>query len=211
MSWIRLPKDPKPTGKGPNKSKPDRILKAIKKYAKEQKNAMRSQVDQLKTERLKLAEENARRDSEKLIPRKAGESAQPRDRHPCVKDPGRGAEKAVHRARRDGRRRLCEGGGEARRVYQTDAYAEKLLESAREIAAPDGDNDCTVYLNEGATLPPRQIGSKCSAEMSPVEKDNAIRIGGVKEAVRRCASPLTRNARQQAASAAQVVLSRTPI
>ena len=42
------------------KDKTDNFLKAIKKYAKEQKTAMHGEVKQLKTERLKEAEEEAR-------------------------------------------------------------------------------------------------------------------------------------------------------
>ena len=49
------------------KNKTDNFLKAIRKYANAQKNAMRGEVKQLKTERLKEAEEKAQRDSERLI------------------------------------------------------------------------------------------------------------------------------------------------
>ena len=48
-------------------NKTDNFLKAIKKYAKAQKTAMQGEVKQLKTERLKEAEEKAQRDSERLI------------------------------------------------------------------------------------------------------------------------------------------------
>ena len=42
------------------KDKTDNFLKAIKKYAKEQKTAMHGEVKQLKTERLKEALSNVR-------------------------------------------------------------------------------------------------------------------------------------------------------
>lgn len=56
------------------KARTDRFLRAIKKYAKEQKNAMEGEVRQFKTERLKEAREKAQRDSEKLIFEKKEES-----------------------------------------------------------------------------------------------------------------------------------------
>ena len=48
------------------KNKTDNFLKAIKKYAKAQKNAMEGEVKQLKTERLAEAEAKAKRDSDRL-------------------------------------------------------------------------------------------------------------------------------------------------
>ena len=48
-------------------AKTDNFLKAIKKYADEQRNAMRTEVEQLKEEKIKEAEKKAKYDSEKLI------------------------------------------------------------------------------------------------------------------------------------------------
>ena len=56
------------------KDKTDNFLKAIKKYAKTQKTEMQGKVKQLKSERLKEAEENAKRDSQRLIKEKLHES-----------------------------------------------------------------------------------------------------------------------------------------
>ena len=55
------------------KNKTDNFLKAIKKYAGAQKKAMEGEVKQLKSERLKEAEEKAKRDSEALKKQKLNE------------------------------------------------------------------------------------------------------------------------------------------
>ena len=44
-------------------AKTDNFLKAIKKYADEQRNAMRTEVEQLKEEKIKEAEKKAKYDS----------------------------------------------------------------------------------------------------------------------------------------------------
>ena len=176
----KAPKDPKPGkgGKGRNKSKPDRFLKAIKKYAKEQKNAMRSEVEQLKTERLKLAEENARRDSEKLIREKLEEA---RSRETVIlASKTKEGQKKLFIARSEMVEDVFAKAAEKLVAYTaTDAYTEKLLESAGEIAALFGDNDCTVYLNERDLAAADRIKALFSGNVT-VEKDDTIRIGGVK-------------------------------
>ncbi len=176
----KAPKDPKPGkgGKGRNKSKPDRFLKAIKKYAKEQKNAMRSEVDQLKTERLKLAEENARRDSEKLIREKLEEA---RSRETVIlASKTKEGQKKLFITRSEMVEDVFAKAAEKLVAYTaTDAYTEKLLESAGEIAALFGDNDCTVCLNERDLAVSDRIKALFSGNVT-VEKDDTIRIGGVK-------------------------------
>ena len=176
----KAPKDPKPGkgGKGRNKSKPDRFLKAIKKCAKEQINAMRSEVEQLKTERLKLAEENARRDSEKLIREKLEEA---RSRETVIlASKTKEGQKKLFIARSEMVEDVFAKAAEKLVAYTaTDAYTEKLLESAGEIAALFGDNDCTVYLNERDLAAADRIKALFSGNVT-VEKDDTIRIGGVK-------------------------------
>ena len=56
------------------KNKTDNFLKAIRRYAKQQKSVMKGEVKQLKTERLKEAEEKAKRDSQRLIKDKLQET-----------------------------------------------------------------------------------------------------------------------------------------
>ena len=49
-----------------SKNKTDNFLKAIKKYADEQRSAMQTEVAQLKEEKLKEATEKGRHDSENI-------------------------------------------------------------------------------------------------------------------------------------------------
>ena len=49
------------------RNKTDNFLKAIKRYAKQQKSAMQGEVKQLKSERLREAEEQARAESDRII------------------------------------------------------------------------------------------------------------------------------------------------
>lgn len=174
------PKDPKAGkgGKGRNKTKPDRFLKAIKKYAKEQKNAMRSEVDQLKTERIRQAEENAKRDSEKLIREKLEET---RSRETVIlASKTKEGQKKLFIARGEMIEDVFAKAEEKLIAYTaTDAYAEKLLKSAKEIADLFGDNDCTVYLCERDMAMSEQIKALFNGNVT-VEKDDSIRIGGVK-------------------------------
>ena len=57
-----------------SKNKTDNFLKAIKKYADEQRSAIQTEVAQLKEEKLKEATEKGRHDSEKYIKDKLEES-----------------------------------------------------------------------------------------------------------------------------------------
>lgn len=175
-----LDKAPK-TGKGGrvrNKTKPDRFLNAIKKYAREQKNAMRTEVNQLKTERLQQAEENARRDSEKLIREKLEEA---RSRETVIlASKTKEGQKKLFIARSEMVEDVFERAAQKLVAYTaTDAYAEKLLKSAEEIAALFGDNDCTVYLREEDLAKADEIKALFSGAVT-VEKDDSIRIGGIK-------------------------------
>ncbi len=84
------------------KNKTDNFLKAIRRYAKQQKSVMKGEVKQLKTERLKEAEEKADQGQ-------AAGDTHPSDRDPREKDAGR-TEKALYRAFRDGGGSVQKGG-----------------------------------------------------------------------------------------------------
>lgn len=160
------------------KNKTDKFLKAIKKYAKEQKNAMRSEVKQLKTERLKEAEERAKRDSEQLIRQKLSETRS-RETVNLATKTKQGQEKLfIERAgmvdevfRKAAEKLLA--------FTQTDAYREKLKESARTVAGIFGDNDCTLYVNERDLSAAEELTAIFGGH-AKVEADKTIRIGGIK-------------------------------
>ena len=69
-----------------SKNKTDNFLKAIKKYADEQRSAMQTEVAQLKEEKLKEATEKGRHDSEKYIKDKLEESRNRQTASECDSD-----------------------------------------------------------------------------------------------------------------------------
>lgn len=160
------------------KNKTDKFLKAIKKYAKEQKNMMEGEVRQLKTERLKEAEEKARNDSEQLILEKKNETLSRRTALLATKT-------------REGQRKLFiersrmvdevfhDAFGKLIAFTVSDAYPEKLRESAEAIAALFEGRDCVLYVKEYDLDVMEQLKPLFS-ENTVVKADKAIRIGGIR-------------------------------
>lgn len=160
------------------KNKTDNFLKAIRKYANAQKNAMRGEVKQLKTERLKEAEDKAKRDSEQLKKQKLNETHNKKTAALAKKTQECQRELFVERAAMmenifaDASKKLTD-------YTQTDAYAEKLRQSASEIAALFDGRDCVLYVNardidKAQALTPLFSGS------TEVKADKTIKIGGIK-------------------------------
>lgn len=160
------------------KNKTDNFLKAIKKYAKSQKNAMQGEVKQLKTERLKEAEEKAKRDSQRLIKEKLRES---RSRSTAL----------LAQQTREGQRKLfIERGRMVDEVFRqaadklvaftaTDDYTAHLDKSLQEIAALFDGRDCVLYLNERDLKAAERIKALFSGN-TEVKADKTIIIGGVR-------------------------------
>ena len=159
-------------------NKTDNFLKAIKKYANAQKNAMEGEVKQLKTEKLKEAEEKARLDSEKLLKEKLNET---HNNHTAL----------IASKTQEGQRRLfVERSKMTNEVFklafdklndytQTPAYTEKLITSAKSVSDLFKNNDCVLFLNErdlGLSSRLKEL-FKGSVE---VKADKTIKIGGVK-------------------------------
>ncbi len=169
-------------GKGRSKNKPDRFLRAIKKYASEQKSAMKSEVKQMKIERLKAAEDQAKRDSEQLIREKLSE-AQSRETVILASKTKEG-QKKLFIARREMVDKVFEKAAERLIEYtKTDAYQKKLLESARAVAEVFGGSDCELYVNERDMKSADDIRALFGGNAT-VTADNSIRIGGVKGSCR---------------------------
>ena len=159
------------------KDKTDNFLKAIKKYAKSQKTAMQGEVKQLKTERLKEAEEKAQRDSQRMIKEKLAEY---RSRRTA----------ALAKAMQDGQSKLfVERSAMVDEVFrlaadklkaftETDAYADRLAQGARAIADVFGDSDCVLYVRESDLGAAEQLKRFFTGGVQ-VEADKTIQIGGV--------------------------------
>ena len=160
------------------KNKTDNFLKAIKNYARRQKSQMQGEVKQLKAERLREAEERAKRDSQRLVKEKMNES---RSRFTAQ----------LAAATQDGRRRLflerkemTEGifklAAEKLTEYAaTEGYSQRLKQDAAGIAALFEGKSFVLYVSE------RDFDSYpelCSAfgDRCLLKADKTIKIGGVR-------------------------------
>ncbi len=160
------------------KNKTDKFLKAIKKYAKQQKSAMQLEVNQLKTEKLKEAEKKGRADSEKLIKEKLTESRSRRTAELAARTQAANREVLLERSAMV--EEVFSAAADRLTDYaKTPAYAEALEKSAQKVAELFGENACVIYLSE------RDMGcaDKIKAHFSSsaeVTADKTIRLGGLK-------------------------------
>lgn len=160
------------------KNKTDNFLQAIKKYAKSQKTAMQGEVKQLKSSRLKEAEEKAKRDSQRLIKETLQEK---RSRQTAL----------LATKTQEGQRRLfVERAAMVDAVFEeaqkklieytsTGAYAEKLKNSAKEIAELFDGNNCILYVCERDLKYSDMLKALFHSD-TDIKADTAIRIGGIK-------------------------------
>ena len=157
------------------KNKTDNFLKAIRRYAKQQKSVMKGEVKQLKTERLKEAEEKAKRDSQRLIKDKLQET---RTRQTAI----------LAKKTQDGQRKLFiarsamveevfkKAADKLVEYAKSDAYTSKLTDSAKAIADVFDGRD---YVNE------RDLGAAEGIKAlfggsTEVRADKTIKIGGIR-------------------------------
>ncbi|MCQ2514248.1 MAG: hypothetical protein MJ089_04065 [Ruminococcus sp.] len=159
-------------------TKTDNFLQAIKKYADEQRNAMRKEVEQLKEEKIREAKEKGRQDSEKYISRmlkaKQGEET------------GK-----IAKLMQDGQRKLyiersemtenVFKKAEERLIKYTESkeYNEKLIKSAKSIAQYFGAEDCILYIKESDMKNADKISALFNGK-AEISVDKTIRIGGIK-------------------------------
>lgn len=159
-------------------AKTDNFLKAILKYADDQRNSMRSEVEQKKEQKIKETEQKAKFDSEKLI----------KDRLEEKKNEQTGI---LAKKTQDGQKKLF-----LERVRMTDEifkkayeklveytstpdYSEKLTESAKKIAALFGNESCELYVNQKDMAHADAIKALFGGN-AEVKADKSIKIGGIK-------------------------------
>lgn len=160
------------------KNKTDNFLKAIKKYAGAQKKAMEGVVKQLKSERLKEAEEKAKRDSEALKKQKLNEVHNSQTAKLATKT--QEGQKQLYIARAQMTEEVFKLASDKLKAYaQTAEYRAKLNDSAKAVAELFGGKDCIIYVNERDIAEAEQFKSLFSAG-SEVKADKTIQIGGVK-------------------------------
>lgn len=159
-------------------AKTDNFLKAIQKYADEQRNAMRDEVEQLKAEKIKQAEEKGKYDSEKYIKDKLEES---RNRETSklakmIQD----SQKELFLERAKMTESVFEKAEKKLIDYtKTDEYKVSLVESAKSISELFKNNSCVIYLNERDIDCAEEICSVLGPQ-SQVLADKSIKIGGIK-------------------------------
>ena len=160
------------------KNKTDNFLKAIKKYANAQKKAMKGETKQLKSERLRQAEKKAKQDSEHM---KREKLAKMRSRHTAmIAAQTQKAQKELFLTRAGMTDEVFGLASEKLLAYaKTPEYAQKLRDSAGEIAALFGDNDCVLYLNERDLDAAGELQALFGGK-AEVQADKTIQIGGVK-------------------------------
>ena len=150
-----------------SKNKTDNFLKAIKKYADEQRSAMQTEVAQLKEEKLKEATEKGRHDSEKYIKDKLEESRKE-------------GQKKLFLERAEMTESVFKKAEEKLVEYtKTSDYSNSLVKSAKEVAKLFADNDCVVYVNERDMKNSDKIKA-VFAGSTEVVADKSIKIGGIK-------------------------------
>lgn len=159
-------------------AKTDNFLKAIQKYADEQRNAMRSEVEQLKEEKLKEAEAKSKYDSEKYIKDRLEEVRN--------KETGRLA-KMMQESQKElflERAKMTESIFEkaAKKLIEytnTAAYKDSLIENAKAIAKLFDGNDFVLYVNAKDMDSAPKIKSLFDKNVE-VTVDKTIKIGGIK-------------------------------
>lgn len=159
-------------------AKTDNFLKAIKKYADNQRNAIRTEVEHLKEEKIREAEKKAKYDSDKLI----------KDRLEAKRNE---ETSKLAKMTQDGQKKLfLERAEMTESVFKkaedklieytkTAEYLKKFEESAKNIAALFGNESCTIYVNEKDMASAEKIKSLFSGE-TELSVDKSIKIGGLK-------------------------------
>lgn len=159
-------------------AKTDNFLKAIKKYAGAQKNALKTEVKQLKEEKIADAREKAKLESEKLI-NDSLEKKRTQQTSILAKRTQEGQKKLfleragmVDEIFSQARARVIE-------FTKTDAYKAKLLKSAGEIAELFGTKACVIYVNEKDLALSDEI-LRLFGGSAEIKADASIELGGVK-------------------------------
>lgn len=159
-------------------AKTDNFLKAIQKYADEQRNAMHSEVEQLKEEKIKQAEAKSKYDSEKYIKDKLEEVKNNETRK--LAKMMQESQKQLFLERAKMTESIFEKAEKKLVEYtNTTAYKDSLIKSANAIAKQFVGNDCVIYVTEKDLDSASKIKSLFDNNIE-VTADKTIKIGGMK-------------------------------
>ena len=161
-----------------NTTKTDNFLQAIQRYTEEQKSIANTEVELLKEEKLKKAEENGKRDSERYIQQQLEAKKYVETSKLAILVQKK--KKKLFRERAKMTDEVFEMAAQKLIKYtETKEYKLKLVDSARQIAELFDDNRCVVYINEKDMKYSTEILAAFHG-MAELVKDNSIKIGGLK-------------------------------
>lgn len=158
--------------------KTDNFLQAIQRYTEEQRSITNTEVELLKEEKLRKAEENGKRDSERYIQQQleAKKYVETSKLARLVQE----SQKKLFRERAKMTDEVFEMAAQKLIKYtETEEYKAKLIESAKKIAKLFSDNRSVIYINEKDMKYSTDLLSVFSG-MAELVTDNSIRIGGLK-------------------------------
>lgn len=158
--------------------KTDNFLQAIQRYTEEQRSITNTEVELLKEEKLRKAEENGKRDSERYIQQKleAKKYVETSKLARLVQE----SQKKLFRERAKMTDEVFEMAAQKLIKYtETEEYKAELIESAKKIAKLFSDNRSVIYINEKDMKYSTDLLSVFSG-MAELVTDNSIRIGGLK-------------------------------
>lgn len=161
-----------------NAAKTDNFLKAIKKYAEEQRHSIQIEVEHIKEKKLKKAHEKGRLDSEKYISDKL--EAKKNEETSKVAKLMQEGQKELFLKRCEMTEKVFETAKEKLVKYtQTDEYTLKLIDSAKAISKIFGSNSCTLSISEKDLNSTGKISAVFSGK-AEIIADKSIKIGGIK-------------------------------
>ena len=162
----------------PKRDKTDKFLQAIQRYAKLQKNVIKVEAKQKKTERLKEAEKQARAESDKLV-KDTLRSERNRQTAVLAKKTQEG-QKELFLERSRMVDDIFKAAEEKLIAYtQTDGYKKKLKESAESISELFEGKSCVLYVNE-RDLSIAEGFAPMFKGGAEVLADRTVRIGGLR-------------------------------
>lgn len=156
----------------------DNFLNAIKKYAEEQQNSMRSEIKQLKEKKLKDAEIKGKKDSKTYIKNQLREINNLKTAR-LAKITQDGQRKLFLE-----RRKMTEDifkKAEQKLLEFTDAkeYTQKLLDSTKAIAEFFNSAPCVLFVRE-KDMKNADIILSAYGSNAEIQVDKSIKIGGIK-------------------------------
>ncbi len=158
-------------------SKTDNFLKAIEKYAAEQRSKIEAEAEEFKTKEINKAEEDGLKEAYVLLQRKMSSINTGIARE--LSKAENASRKSTFEKRQEIEEKVFERAKEKLLAYtKTDKYLEKMLSSAKAVSSKLTANDVVLYVCERDMKLKNKIisafGRKCDIQVS-----DEIKIGGL--------------------------------